>query len=72
MDEQILVVTDGTSFKAFHKNKRLRKTKLPKHLQGDTSHCNPYGIYGNTLQDWLGLGKFNMSITVARIESGNL
>ena len=72
MDEQVLVVTDGTSFKAFYKNKRLRKTELPKHLRGDTSHCNPFGVYGNALSDWLGFSKFNLSINVARIESGKL
>ena len=68
----VLVVTDGVFFKAFHKNKRLKRTILPEKNQGESSHGNPFNIFGDILQEWLMASKYDMTIDVAHISSGNL
>jgi len=70
MHKPVLVVTDGTYFRAFAGGRRLRPTLIKSGK--DTSHGNPYNIYGNELQEWLGINKFHMDISVAHLSSGNL
>ena len=66
---KVLVVTDGVYFKAFCKNKRLRKTPLPSNSEPND---NPYHTYGKLLSIWLDIDKFDLTITVATVTSGEL
>jgi hypothetical protein len=33
---------------------------------------NPYGVYGDTIEEWVGCSKHDVSISVARCNSGEL
>ena len=72
LDHEVLVVTDSKHFRAFYKDRRLRKAVLRFNCQGEMSNGNPYNIYGGALEEWLGVSKFDMTITVAHVSSGDL
>lgn len=68
MDKQVIIVTNGKQFKAFSGAKRSGLITLDREETGG----NPYSIYGNHCEKWLGIDKFHLSFTVARVEQGEL